>query len=166
MPLPHPSLKGRALRLLAMREYSRTELERRLQRHAVEPGQLQTVLDELQAKGYIDTQRVVASVVHRRAAKLGLARIRQELQHKGVTCEEAHDALAALQTTELERARQIWHKKFGARRDLPSHDEPASPSVVELARQMRFLAARGFSGDTIRRVVIGADDMSDDSAHD
>lgn len=164
MPLPRPSLKGRALRLLAMREYSRQELERRLQRHAFEPGQLQTVLDELQAKGFIDAQRVVASVVHQRAGKLGLARIRQELQHKGISAEEARDALAALQGTEVERARQVWRKKFSASPHGPSHDASALPAAAELARQIRFLAARGFSGDTIRRVVKSADDTLDDPA--
>lgn len=165
MPLPPPSLRGRALRLLAMREYSRQELARRLQRHEIEPGQLGTVLDELQAKGFIDAQRVVASVVHQRAAKLGLARIRRELQHKGITGEESRDALAALQHTEVERARQVWRKKFGAHPDRPGHDALAQ-SAAELARQIRFLAARGFSGDTIRRVVKSADDMLDEPVSD
>ena len=150
------------MRLLAMREYSRLELERRLARHPVEPGQLQTVLDELQAKGFIDAQRVVASVVHQRAAKLGLARIRQELQHKGVSGEEARDVLAALQATEVERARAVWRKKFGSD-DAAADASPRAPTdVAQRARQMRFLAARGFTGDTIRRVVSGARDSGGD----
>ena len=158
MPLPPPSLKGRALRLLSTREHSRTELERKLRRHEVEPGQLHKVLDELQAKGFIDAQRVVDSVVHQRSGKLGVARIRQELQHKGVAGEEARAALAALQASEVERARQVWRKKFGR-----AGDEAAAttPDAAQRARQMRFLASRGFTGDTIRRVVSGADDMSD-----
>ncbi|MCP5263484.1 MAG: recombination regulator RecX [Burkholderiaceae bacterium] len=162
MPLPPPSLKGRALRLLSTREHSRTELERKLRRHEVEPGQLCKVLDELQAKGFIDAQRVVESVVHQRAAKLGVARIRQELQHKGVAGDEAAAALAALQATELARARQVWRKKFGSR---PADAEaPEAPDAAQRARQMRFLAARGFSGDTIRRVVSGADELLDETS--
>jgi len=160
--MPPPSLKGRALRLLAMREYSRQELERRLTRHEVESGQLCTVLDALQAKGFIDAQRVIASVVHQRAGKLGLARIRQELQHKGIAAEEAQPALAALQATEVERARQVWRKKFGTR-DAPGESpSDEATATAQRARQMRFLASRGFSGDTIRRVVSGARDMLDD----
>ncbi|MEO7939937.1 MAG: recombination regulator RecX [Burkholderiaceae bacterium] len=163
MPLPPPSLKGRALRLLAMREYSVSELERRLKRHEVEPGQLRTVLDELQAKGFIDNRRVIASVIHQRAAKLGLARIRQELQHKGVAGEEAREALAALQPTELARAHQIWRKKFGNAATEGSDGAADAPTdAAHRARQMRFLAARGFTGDTIRRVVSGAHEMLDD----
>tara|TARA_R110001599_G_scaffold63811_1_gene177908 strand:+ start:1777 stop:2280 length:504 start_codon:yes stop_codon:yes gene_type:complete len=162
MPLPPPSLKGRALRLLSTREHSRTELERKLRRHEVEPGQLGKVLDELQAKGFIDAQRVVDSVVHQRAGKLGVARIRRELQHKGVAGDAAAAALAALQATELARARQVWRKKFGSR---GGDDEmPEALDAAQRARQMRFLASRGFAGDTIRRVVSGADELFDETS--
>ena len=81
------SLKGRALRLLAGREHSRAELERKLAPHETEPGELARALDDLQAKGFISEQRVVESVVHRRAARLGTGRVKQELQAKGVSAE-------------------------------------------------------------------------------
>ena len=145
MPL---SLTGRALRLLSAREHSRSELERRLAQFEEEPGALAQVLDTLQAKGFISEQRVVESVVNRRSAKLGTARIRQELQAKGLAPEVVQDAVAQLRTTEVERAREVWRKKFGA--------SPADAS--ERGRQMRFLASRGFGGDAIRRVVAGAMD--------
>ncbi len=160
---PPPSLESRALRLLAMREYSRQELERRLARHATEPGQLQAVLDALQAKGFIDAQRVVASVLHRRAPGLGVARVRQELQRKGISGEEARAALAGLQASELARARQVWRRKFGASAAADSQGAPdAPPDAAQRARQMRFLASRGFTGETIRQVVrSGALDEAD-----
>ena len=65
------SLTGRALRLLSAREHSRAELERKLAQYEEEPGALAKVLDTLQAKDFINEGRVVESVVHRRAAKLG-----------------------------------------------------------------------------------------------
>jgi regulatory protein len=137
------SLKGRALRLLAGREHSRQELERKLASHEQEPGQLKTALDELQAKGFIDEQRVVDSVLHRRSQRLGAGRIRQELQAKGVDADRVALAMASLKATELERAREVWRRKFGARpKDASEH-----------ARQARFLAARGFAGDVVRRVL-------------
>ena len=58
------------------------------------------------------------------------------------------DAVASLQSTELERARALWGKKFG---------EPAT-DPKERGKQMRFLATRGFSGDTVRRVLAGGQD--------
>jgi regulatory protein len=42
----------------------------------------------------------------------------------------------------------VWERRFGT--------PPASPQ--ERAKQMRFLAGRGFDGDVIRRVVQGSDE--------
>ncbi len=145
---PPLSLKGRALRLLGAREHSRAELERKLGLFEEVPGSLARALDELQAKGFINEQRVLESVLHRRSAKLGAIRIRQELQGKGLAPEAVLHAVEQLRATEIERAREIWRKKFG--------EPPAN--VAERARQMRFLASRGFGGDTIRHVVAGDDD--------
>ena len=107
------SLKGRALRLLGAREHSRAELERRLASFETVPGELAKALDELQAKGFINEQRVADSVVHRRAAKLGVARIRQELQSKGLDPAMVLDTVESLRSTEAQRAREVWLRKFG-----------------------------------------------------
>lgn len=150
VPLPGAqlSLKGRALRLLGNREHSRAELERKLAPHEQEPGQLQRVLDELQAKGFIDEQRVVASVLHRRAPRLGAMRIRQELQGKGLAPALVAQAVLQLGATEVQRARDVWQRRFG---EVPA-------DAKERARQARFLAARGFGGDVIRRVLSAPED--------
>jgi len=147
------SLKGRALRYLAAREHSRAELERKLAAHEETPGQLAQVLDELQAKDFINEGRVVESVINRRAARFGASRIRYELQNKGLGAQAVADAVASLKDSELDRARDIWRRKF---------DGPA-PDAAGRAKQMRFLAARGFGGDVIRRVVgqAGHDDDQD-----
>jgi regulatory protein len=152
------SLKGRALRLLSGREYSRPELERKLAPHETAPGELAQALDALQAKGFISEARVIESVIHRRAAKLGAARIRQELQGKGLGREAVRAAVADLQITELARAREVWRRKFGA--TAASGLSPAD-ARSERHRQARFLAARGFGGDVIRQVVAGVDDLND-----
>jgi len=140
-----PSLKARALRLLAGREHSRAELERKLAAHEQAPGQLASALDELQAKGFIDPQRVLDSVVHRRSARYGAARIEHELVGKGLDPQAISEAVSALQGSELERARAIWSRKFG---------EP-SQELKEQARQMRFLLARGFSSEVAKKVTRG-----------
>ena len=146
MPLLGPlSLKGRALRLLSGREHSRAELERKLAAHEEEPGQLKRVLDELQARDFINEQRVVDSVLHRRSGKLGALRLRQELQAKGLDGDMVRAALGQLKTSELERARQVWRRKFDAK----------PIDAAERGKQARFLAARGFDGEVIRRVLSG-----------
>ena len=148
MSFAQPSLKGRALRLLSMREHSRAELERKLARHEEEEGALAKALDELQAKGFINEARVIESVLHRRAGKLGAARIRQELQNKGLEPEAVREAVTRLQGTERERAQDVWRRKFSA----------TPTDAKETMRQMRFLATRGFATDIIRRVVGGKAD--------
>ncbi len=142
------SLTGRALRLLSTREHSRAELERKLAQFEEEPGALAKVLDALQAKDFINEGRVVESVLHRRSAKLGASRIKQELQAKGLEPEAVAEAVSRLRASEVARAKEIWRKKFG------------QPPVDAAARgkQMRFLASRGFGGDTIHRVVQGSDE--------
>lgn len=142
------SLKARALRLLAQREHSRLELERKLQPHADDPVALTEALDALQAKGFINDERVADSVLHRRAGKLGTARVRAELQAKGLDHAVVQAAVEQLRGTEVARAREVWQRKFG--------QPPADAN--ERAKQMRFLAARGFGAEAIRRVVSGADD--------
>ena len=141
------SLKGRALRYLAAREHSRAELERKLKPHEETPGQLAQVLDDLQAKDFISEARVVESVINRRAARFGASRIKYELLNKGLSAEAVAEAVIQLKSSELERAREVWRKKFGE----------SAPDAAGRAKQMRFLAARGFGGDVIHRVVSQAD---------
>ena len=142
------SVTGRALRLLSAREHSRAELVRKLTQYEEEPGALAKVLDTLEAKDFINEGRVVESVVHRRSGKLGVSRIKQELQVKGLQPDAVADAVNRLRASEVERAREVWRKKFGQ----PPLD------AGERAKQMRFLASRGFGGDTIHKVVSGGDD--------
>jgi regulatory protein len=143
-----PSLKGRALRLLSQREHSRTELERKLARHEEVPGELAKALDELQARDFINDGRAIESVVHRRASKLGAARVKQELAAKGLSGEAVAEAIEGLRDTELDRAMGVWRKKFG----LPATDGN------ERAKQIRFLLTRGFNAEVVRKVVQGSDE--------
>lgn len=137
------SLKGRALRLLSQREHSRTELARKLARHVQDGEDLAAVLDELAAKGLQSDVRAAEGLLRRRAGLLGVARIAQELRTKGLGGAPVAPALALLQTSELERARLVWQRKFPA--------PPADPQ--ERGRHMRFLLARGFSGEVAARVL-------------
>ncbi|MEY4710731.1 MAG: putative RecX family regulatory protein [Pseudomonadota bacterium] len=142
-PAFQPSLKGRALRLLSQREHSRKELERKLATHEETPGDLHKALDELQAKGFINDERAAESLLHRRAARLGMGRLQQELQAKGLDAALVTQALERLKGTEIDRAREVWRRKF----DVPPRD------AAERAKQSRFLAARGFGGEVIRKVL-------------
>ncbi len=152
---PRLSLKGRGLQILAQREHSRSELRRKLMRHARKPAgldappvdedaaaeQVDAVLDWLEANRYLSEERFVESRVHARAARYGNLRIRQELAQHGVALSDA--TACQLAASEASRAREVWSRKFGE----PPRD------AAERARQMRFLAARGFSSEAIRRAL-------------
>jgi regulatory protein len=143
------SVKGRALRYLAQREHSRAELERKLARHVEDQPetsaqqQISTALDELAAKGLLSDQRTADSVLRSQGARFGSRRLRQTLQTKGLEPALVASTLQQARATELDRAREVWRRRFGA----PAED------AAGRARQMRFLAGRGFDGDVIRRVV-------------
>lgn len=143
-----PSLKARALRLLSQREHSRHELERKLAEHQTHDGELAAALDALEAKGFINEARVAESVVHRRSSKLGAQRVRAELQSKGLDQQLVSETVERLRETEFERAQEVWLKKFGQ----------VATDAAGRAKQMRFLAARGFAAEVVRKVVAGADD--------
>jgi regulatory protein len=143
-----PTLRERALRLLARREHSRAELSRKLRAHDAQEGELEALLDELARRKQLSDERYAESRAHALSRKFGAARIAQELRAKGVAKGVADGAAAAARSTELERARAVWLRKF--RRPAESREERA--------RQMRFLQSRGFSFDAIRAVIRGADE--------
>ena len=148
------SVKGRALRYLAQREHSRQELERKLARRvedteqASAQQQIARALDELAQAGLLSDTRTAASVLRSQGQRYGVRRLKQTLQAKGLDAELVSTTLQQARGTELERAREVWQRRFGAPPD----------NAAERARQMRFLAGRGFEGDTIRRVVQGTED--------
>ncbi len=148
-----PSLKGRALRLLARREHSRLELAGKLGPHAESPEQLERVLDELERAGLASPHRFAESLAHRRAARFGLRRIEQELGSHRLDPSVAEPVLAGLRGSERERALAAWRKRFGT----PAGD------ASERARHHRFLAQRGFAADAIAWVLRHGVHLGDDA---
>ena len=160
---PAQTLKAKALACIAQREHSRVELKRKLLVHAAkqaraaaaagidhEPAgeaEVEALLDWLAARDLLSEARFVETRVQARAARFGDLRIRRELAEHGVALDD--EALAALRGSELARARAVRIKRFGA---VPPAD------AAERAKQLRFLAARGFSAETARRVLKGEDD--------
>jgi regulatory protein len=142
------SLRVRALRMLARREYSRLELEKRLSSDDTDEAEVLAVLDDFEQKGWLSERRLVDAVVQTRRKRFGTAKVLQELKGKGVSEDGLEQAREALRKGELETARSVWARKFG---NKPS-------SLSERAKQSRFLAGRGFSQDVIRKVLDLAED--------
>ena len=143
MPAPKPSLKARALRYLAAREHSRLELARKLARHAGENDDVDALLDWLEAQKFLSESRFAESLVHRRAARFGNARILSELQSHGLDDATVSSLRHSLLDDEEARAWQAWRKKFNSPPD----------SAEARAKQMRFLQQRGFSHTAIQATM-------------
>jgi regulatory protein len=154
---PQRSLKGRALGYLSRREYSRAELSRKLKTYVEESDSLDNLLNDLEREGWLSNARFVESVVHRRAERMGGSRIINELKRHAVGDTLITETAGKLAQTERARAQAVWEKKFGTVPETPA----------ERAKQARFLAARGFSGSTIGKVLKGAEeDLGDDFIDD
>ncbi|KAF0099104.1 MAG: hypothetical protein FD187_3006 [bacterium] len=141
------SLRERALNLLARREHSRAELARKLAPHA-EGEDLDTLLEGLERENLLSNARFAEMLAHARAGRHGSLRLKADLRDKGVPNEVIDASVAAARDSDLEAARAVWRKKFRA---LPR-------DAAERAKQMRFLAGRGFPADVVRRVVGGEED--------
>ena len=141
------SLKARALRWLSQREHSRQELRAKLLRLAIdEPADVEALLDQLAAQGHLSDARFVESRVHARHARFGNRRIELELRQHGLAPDP--ELRQQLRATEMPRALEVWRKKFGHQ----------AADAAGRARQMRFLAARGFSAEVVHKIVSGEHD--------
>ena len=139
------TLRERALGLLARREHSRAELQRKLSPHAEDPQEIIDLLDDFTRRGWLSDARFAEALVHDKQAKFGASRLAYELRQRGVEESVIRDQLAELKDSELERARQVWQSKFGV---LPE-------DAKARAKQMRFLQSRGFSFEVIGKVMRG-----------
>ena len=138
-----PSLRVRALRHLARREYTRKELDRLLAPHAESEDEVTQILDDFSQRGWLSETRAAEQIVHARRGRYGPARVRRDLEAKGVSAELVSSTIATLKEGELERARAVWRRKFR---------EPATNSA-ERAKQARFLMGRGFSSEVITKLL-------------
>jgi regulatory protein len=139
-----------ALDLLARREHSRAELQRKLLARCYPPGVIAELLDTLEGEGLLAESRFLESFVRTRIGKgQGPARIRADLVRRGI--EEAR-ARAWLGEGEFDweaLAAEVRVKRFGAQ---PPRD------FKERARQARFLQYRGFEGGQINAALDIAED--------
>lgn len=142
-PASAGELKGRALRLLAGREFSRAELARRLAPHAASVAAIDSLLAQLEVGKQLSDERYAEARARQLSRKFGAERVRRDLLAKGVARDVAARLADDSSQGDLERAQAILARKY----------RTAATTRKELARRMRFLQSRGFSQDVIRRSV-------------
>ena len=104
------------------------------------------LLDWLTTHKYLDETRFVESRVNARSRKQGTLRIKLELSRHGLALDP--EQAVALRETEFARAQALWQRKFGE----------VAADARERGKQARFLAARGFAADVVRRIVGGLEE--------
>ena len=137
------SLKARALRYLSTREHSRQELAGKLAGYANDGEDVEVLLDELEAAGWLSDARFSESLVRRRVGRMGNTRILHELRTHGIDGAALQEIRESLEQDESARAIEVWRKKFGQKPE----------DVKQRARQMRFLQQRGFSHSAIQAAL-------------
>jgi regulatory protein len=140
---PARSAAEAALALLARREHSRRELERKLGERGYPADQIKGALDAASRDGYLSDERAAAAQLRAGLARgHGPLKIRAKLASAGLAQPGPEDEGEAIDW--IARARAVVGKRFGA-------DPPADRT--EWARRARFLAQRGFPEAVIRKAL-------------
>ena len=153
---PPPSALATAVRMLARREYGRSELRARLIARAISEAEVDQALDELVRRGLLSDARYAEALVAQKAGRYGRRAIAHELKEKGVEAAAAASALGALAgRDEVDEAYALWQRRY----EHPPADRR------EKARQVRFLLSRGYAMSVALKVLrrAGAPPGDDDA---
>lgn len=131
-----------AMDLLTGREFSRSELAKKLDKRFDQDPAIKGVLDRLQDEGLQCDKRFSEAFVRSRLHRgHGMARIRLDMRQKGIGDELFEAAIEKAEIDWFAMARDVAQRKFGGR---PAADQK------EKAKRMRFLQYRGFNFDQIK----------------
>ena len=138
----------RALQYLRARLRSRVEIELRLRRYGYEGDVIQSVVEMLAARGYVNDREFAGAWVRDRVRlkPKGRRGLRSELVSKGVASEDIEAALDENVTdTEEELARRALAPRLAA---IKTRGEEKARKAV-----LSFLARRGFDAGLARRIA-------------
>jgi regulatory protein len=140
---PALTLRQKALRALARREYSRAELARKLGGGGKSTTEIETLLGEFEASGWLSDARFADGAARQRQGRYSQRYILEELKAKGVAGATAKEAVGALEQDDYATALALWRQRFGK----------APADQKEKARQVRYLQSRGFALQIVFRVL-------------
>lgn len=137
------TLRERAMRLLARREYAAGELTQRLQAQGAPAALARAVVTQLVQEGWISDERFAGAFIRSRCSRGdGPLKLRAQLRERGV----AADIIASQVDAHAEAD---WLPQLQAlcARHFP---QPAA-DYAQWAKQARFLIRKGYTHDQIRR---------------
>lgn len=149
-----PSAYDKALGLLARREQSRRELQRKLARVGYAVEEADAALDRLGAQHYQDDTRFAEMLLRQRVAQgYGPQRIRVELRTHGLGDGAIRQLLDAAEVDWQASALAQLRRHYGNR---PPADH------LEQGKRAQFLLRRGFAAATVRYATHAEVDEADE----
>ncbi len=147
-PLEAPQARDAALRLLGRREHSARELKAKLRARGLEGEEAEQIVGDLVDQGWQSDTRYAELLVRSRIGQgYGRMRIEAEMRVAGIGDNEIREAIEAAEVDWDALAHSVWSRRF---------DEPRNRG--ERQKQYRFMAARGFTGGQIARILKGDSD--------
>lgn len=144
----------RAVAYLAARARSKREVEQKLLQAGYRPCTVEMVLYKLEKERILDDADFARQWVEARSNhRLGRSRIAQELRRKGISADEAEEALSAIEDEDQLSGALVLAQKAAAR--IKPGEDPRK-SVNRIAA---MLARRGYSWDIAKEAIAQA--MSD-----
>jgi len=145
----HQKALHTALRILTVRDHSKYELNRKLKQRGFSPADIEKAVSECERLDYINDERTARVYIHQMIRKgQGLNRIRHAMNKKGLQGQRIENILCEIESDidEAQGAQRILEKhiqRFERENDLKKRRD----------KMYRFLYARGFSQDTIRKLI-------------
>ncbi|MBI5233800.1 MAG: regulatory protein RecX [Deltaproteobacteria bacterium] len=152
MPSPpkERSTLDRALWLLSIRTRSVSELKSKLSARGFSPKAIEDAINCLSEKGFLNdetySREICASRL--RLKKWGRLKIAAELRAKGVCEETAKNTISQIDEDEEIIAALHWLGKW-----LKRTDSGLSTDAKERARAYRYLFAKGFTDEVIKKAM-------------
>jgi regulatory protein len=134
-----------ALRMLGAREQSTQQLKTKLLSKGASADAIVQAVDRLSADGYLSDQRFAQSATRSLSSRgKGPRAIQQKMHQAGISPGLSKQSLIDLDIDWLSKARELLERKFG-------EDAPIDKNAW--AKRARFLIARGFTEDIVRKAL-------------
>ena len=143
------SCYNKALQLLARRDHSNAELERKLRSRGYGQLEIQTAISECLRLNYLNDSRFAETYANQLQRKgFGINGIKHKLYSKGISDSVIQEVVAVQgsDAIQLEQCRRVLAKKL---KPLTENTSVASRGP----KLHRFLYSRGFSSQIIRKAI-------------
>lgn len=145
----HKRIKAKAIRLLSRKEYSVSNLRRKLLEFAslfsptIPEETVKLVINELIMNNLVSDQRAVESLINQKISRCGKMKLRMELNKLEVSKELLENTLNKIESSEYQRAFELLIKKY----------KQAPLDQKGIVSQKNFLIRRGFHFEICGKAV-------------